>query len=987
MWEKVVLNLLSNAFKFTFHGEIDIRLQQNENRVELSVRDTGIGIPPEEMPRMFERFHRVEKARGRTHEGSGIGLALVQELVKLHGGTITAASVLGAGTTFTVAIPLGLAHLPADQIGDYRNPDSLLAGAMPYVEEALRWLPDDEPRTGPSELPSYHESVPSPHLGAKPEEDANRPRVLIADDNADMRQYIARLLAERHQVETAPDGEAALAAARKEPPDLIVTDVMMPRLDGFGLLRELRADVRTRDVPVIMLSARAGEESRVEGMEAGADDYVVKPFSARELLARVSAHLQMARMRRETSETLREGEERLSMALTAAHMVAWQYEPSTHKVVVSDNAASVFGLLPEFKLENIDLGISLLHPDDGARHRAIMMKAVEEGTNYLSEYRIIRPVDHTTIWLEERGHAVRGGPGEGVRLVGVVMDITERKRAEDAMRRQSEQLGQLAEVATRFNAAHDVDSITAVVTEEARTLIRSHQAVTSFSIDQNWGQAINVVCLSEKYAAWRGYDEKPDGTGIYALVCRTNKSMRLTQAELEAHPNYKWFGKHAQHHPPLRGWLAAPLVGRDGRNLGLIQLSDKYEGEFSEEDEAILVQLAQMASVAIEKGRLVQDLLEADRRKDEFLATLAHELRNPLAPLRNGLQLMKLAQANPGNKLSVDLVEQARLLMERQLGQMVRLVDDLLDVSRISRGKVILQKSRIALAMAIENALETSRSLIEAAGHELTLDLPSEPVFVDADETRLSQIFANLLNNAAKYTDPGGRIRVAVEREEREVIVSVEDNGVGIPAPMLARVFEMFTQVDRSLEKSQGGLGIGLTIVKRLIELHGGTIEARSEGHGLGSQFIVRLPVAQELPGRPEDNGDKDEIAVARRRRILVVDDNRDSAVSLAMMLEIMGNVTKTAHDGLEALDVAATFRPDVVLLDIGMPRLNGYDAARRIREQPWGREMVLVAQTGWGQEEDKRRSREAGFNFHMVKPLDPAALEKLLGELQQSQG
>jgi signal transduction histidine kinase len=317
MWEKIVFNLLSNAFKFTFEGEITVRVRRVGADAELRVEDTGTGIPTAEMPRLFERFHRVQNARGRTHEGSGIGLALVQELVKLHGGSITAESVMGEGATFVVAVPLGSAHLPPDQIGESRTVAPTGTGAAPYVEEALRWLPgedrNDEDRG--SELPTHYETLPVPALEPEPDRGGNRPRVLVADDNADMRQYLVRLLAERYQIDAVADGEAALAMARKHPPGLVLADAMMPRLDGFGLLRELRADPRTRDVPIIMLSARAGEESRIEGMEAGVDDYLTKPFSARELLARVGAHLQMARMRREAEQALRASETALRRAL------------------------------------------------------------------------------------------------------------------------------------------------------------------------------------------------------------------------------------------------------------------------------------------------------------------------------------------------------------------------------------------------------------------------------------------------------------------------------------------------------------------------------------------------------------------------------------------------------------------------------------------------------------------------------------------------
>jgi len=380
----------------------------------------------------------------------------------------------------------------------------------------------------------------------------------------------------------------------------------------------------------------------------------------------------------------------------------------------------------------------------------------------------------------------------------------------------------------------------------------------------------------------------------------------------------------------------------------------------------------------VTKRKLAEDALkEADRRKDEFLATLAHELRNPLAPIRNGLQVMKLAKNN------AEAIEHSRAMMERQLAQMIRLIDDLLDVSRISRGKVELKRERVDLAKVVQQAVENSRPLIEQGGHELVVDVSPDPIYVDADVTRLAQVYANLLNNAAKYTEPGGHIRLTVERTGSDAVVTVGDNGVGIAAHMLPKVFELFTQVDRSLEKSQGGLGIGLSLVKGLVEMHGGSVEARSDGHGTGSEFVVRVPVVLSVLGEIRGEGGSESIESGDRHRILVVDDNRDGAESLAMMLTLMGNELRTAHDGLEALDVAAAFRPDLILLDIGMPRLNGYDTARRIRAQPWGKNTVLVALTGWGQEEDRQKTHDAGFNAHMVKPVDLAALEILLANLK----
>ncbi len=429
--------------------------------------------------------------------------------------------------------------------------------------------------------------------------------------------------------------------------------------------------------------------------------------------------------------------------------------------------------------------------------------------------------------------------------------------------------------------------------------------------------------------------------------------------------------------PP--GHFSVPLPGRGGRPLGHIGLT-AGAAPFTEDDAAILAQLAHMAAVAFENVRLYEELREGDRRKDEFLATLAHELRNPLAPIRNGLQVLRLA----GN--SGPVLEQARSMMERQVVQMVRLVDDLLDLSRITRGKIELRKERAELAGVIAGAVETSRPLIEASGHQFTAVLPSTPVPLVADVARLAQVFSNLLNNAAKYTERGGHIRLTAERRGAEVVVTVRDSGVGIPADMLPRVFEMFTQVDRTLERAQGGLGIGLTLVRRLVEMHGGSVEAHSEGHGKGSEFVVRLPVGEEPPGLegPRGPGHGERPAGLPKRRILVVDDNKDSAASLAMMLSLMGHETRTAFDGLASVEAAAAFRPDLILLDIGLPKLNGYDACRRIREQPGGRGIVIVACTGWGQDEDRRRSSDAGFNYHLVKPVDPAALQDLLGRLDR---
>jgi PAS domain S-box-containing protein len=1304
MWEQIVLNLLSNAFKFTLAGGIGVTVRPAGRAVELRVRDTGTGVPADEMPRLFERFHRVENARGRTHEGSGIGLALVQELVKLHGGAIAAESAVGVGTTFTVTLPLGSAHLPADRVASGGTLVATAAGAGPFVDEALRWLPDG----GPAEPVADLDDRATPALGGRPAA-GERPRVLVADDNADMRGYVARLLAEPYAVEAVSDGAAALAAARRRPPDLILSDVMMPRLDGFGLIRELRADPRAAGVPVILLSARAGEESRVEGVRAGADDYLVKPFGARELLARVAAQLQLARLRREAGESLRASEERfrtlfetmgegfaigevlfdaagraadlrhleanpaferhtglrradvlgrtvrelfpatapewferyervvasgvpehfearlgplgrqfevsayktgpaqfaivffdvtdrkraedalrtseqryralvtssadvvyrmsadwaemfpldgrnlvagnaepirgwmqknvpafeharvtaaidravahkqpfelehrvlrpdgtlgwthsraapllgadgeivewlgtardvtdqrraseelarlaeaLRLAVAAADLGTWEWDPATDAMRLSDRAAELYGVDPARPLTRESLRAAQ-HPDDRARVRAAARTAAADRADYDIEYRLTRPGGEP-VWLSVRGRGVYDAAGTLTRMTGVVQDVTARKRAEE----------RLAEAHQFLQASLDALPSHIAVLDGRGVILAVNAAWRRFADENRYAGRDYGVGASyvEAYAPTAGTGECVEAEMVAGLTAVLAGARPDFEFEYPCHApdRRRWFLLRATRfrapgpvrvvvsHDDItarrlaeeslrageaRFRLAAEAVngiiyeydiaaGRVERTRGLFEvlgyrpdevpasadwwfdqihpddrrdesaavraaartgdrLLTRYRARHRDgrwlhlEDRSVVLADAAGAPVRVigctldvtQRVEAEQALKEADRRKDEFLATLAHELRNPLAPIRNGLQIMRLSG---GERAAV---ERARAMMERQLAQLVHLVDDLLDLSRISRGKIELRTQRVELAGVVRHAVETCRPAVDQAGHELTVTLPPEPVYVDADTTRLSQVIANLLTNAAKYTDRGGRVDLTVRRDGGAAVVSVRDTGIGIPAHLLPRVFEMFTPVDRNLERGQGGLGIGLSIVKRLVEMHGGTVAAFSGGAGRGSEFVVRLPAAAAAGSdRPADgNG---QAPRGPRRRVLVVDDNRDAAESLAVMLDLMGNETRTAHDGLEALEAAPGFRPDVIVLDIGMPRLNGYDTARRIRQQPWGRGVVLVALTGWGQDDDRKKSREAGFDRHLTKPVDPAQLERVLAE------
>jgi signal transduction histidine kinase/CheY-like chemotaxis protein len=384
-----------------------------------------------------------------------------------------------------------------------------------------------------------------------------------------------------------------------------------------------------------------------------------------------------------------------------------------------------------------------------------------------------------------------------------------------------------------------------------------------------------------------------------------------------------------------------------------------------------------------EVKRLLEETRLAVEQRDQFLAMLAHELRNPLSPIRNSLQVWKM----PGARDSV--VVQAREMAERQVSHMARLLDDLLDVARISRGKIELRKEPVDLARLVRATVEAIRPQIEARKHELSVSLAAEPLWVAADPTRLEQVLTNLLNNACKYTDPGGKIWVSTERQGAEAILRVRDNGIGIPADKLPTIFDLFVQAERRLDRSQGGIGIGLTLVRKLVELHGGTVDAFSAGSGQGSEFVVRLP-ALDGQGVLADGGSTREGHSAGpfpSHRVLVVDDNLDAADSLALMLELAGQEVRTAYNGPSALAVAQEFRPQVFVLDLGMPGMDGYALARQLRAQPEFREAILIALSGWGQEEDKRRSRDGGFDHHLIKPADPQTLTRLLEELAARRG
>ncbi len=619
--------------------------------------------------------------------------------------------------------------------------------------------------------------------------------MLLADDNADMRDYLVRLLEGRFEVEAVRTGTEALAAAKRGRPDLVLTDVMMPELDGFGLVAAIRAHPQLEDTPVLMLSARAGEEAQSEGLEAGADDYLVKPFSARELLARIDAHLARRMLRRLERQSARQ-------------------------------LASVF--------ENAPVAIAILRGPDLV-------------------YDFANPFYRALVG----GREVLGKP-----------------------------------------------LLTALPELHGQTVFANLRGVLE---------------------AGRPFIEP---------------AMRVM------------LGRHA------------------GSELEECFFNLVYEPLKNEEGSVDAI--AVVATDVTELVRARQAAETANRTKDEFLAMLGHELRNPLSPMLTTLELMRLR--------APQVLERERGILERQVQHMARLVDDLLDVSRIAQGKIELKRETVELAAVISAAVEQVSPLLEERGHHLRLTVPRTGLKVVVDPARLAQVLFNLLHNAAKYTDPGGNILVTAHREEGQVGISVRDDGVGIPPELGPRVFDTFFQARQDRDRAKGGLGLGLALVKSLTELHGGTVQVESPGPGKGSTFSVRLPLAVAT-GLSDGSGARVEPAIRgapdRGLHILVVDDNVDAAESIAEALELLGNRVRVAHDGLEALRMARENVPDLALLDIGLPVIDGYELAQRLRsEHP---DLRMVAVSGYGQEADRAAALRAGFSRHLVKPVSLHDIESVV--------
>ena len=566
-------------------------------------------------------------------------------------------------------------------------------------------------------------------------------------------------------------------------------------------------------------------------------------------------------------------------------------------------------------------------------------RAIREGATVgIATHTVLIAKDGFRRPIDVSAAPIRFQDGEAVGCVLVFRDVTERRQSERRLL-ESEERVRLALDSAELGSWH-VDPATMKLTTDER--FRTIFGITKGSVD--YEGAVSIIHSDDQS---RVRDAVAASTRIvnpqpYAVeyrIVRSDESVRWVFAKGRA--NFENTGSEAR------------LVSFDGT------VADITEQRRSQEE------LRSMAA----------RLSEADRRKDEFLATLAHELRNPLAPIRTGLEVMKLAKGD------AVVMEDIRATMDRQVQQMVRLIDDLLEVSRVTQGKLELRTCRVALADVVRNAIESIQPSLDDANHILKVTLPSAPLILDADPNRLAQVLSNLLHNSIKYTPEGGHIWLSVEQRASDAVITVMDDGIGIPPELQSDIFEMFSQIDRPLEKGYKGLGIGLTLVKRLVEMHGGAIEVQSAGTDLGSQFTVRLPILLDTAAEPAAAPDLMQ-STSPQLKILVVDDNTDAASMLGLVVKMLGNEVRLANDGLQAVRVAEEFMPDVVIMDIGMPKMNGYEAARHIRERTWGANIVLVALTGWGMDEDRRRATEAGFDYHLVKPADPSELQRLLAQL-----
>jgi len=748
-------------------------------------------------------------------------------------------------------------------------------------------------------------------------------RLLLVDDNPHDRDLVARVLSQHFgsvMFDSARDAHEFEKVATYGNFDAAIIDYQLKWTTGIEALRKIK---RLRpDCPVIMFTASGNTEVAVEAMKEGLDDYIVKtpkhyarlPYAVEACLDRAHQGRELAQARSDRivlSDQVAAGKQRLEFALESAGLIAWEVELATRRLHLSPNASMILGS----QWTSLSEATAAIDPAELARVKRAYEAAVNAGGPFTCEVRLARGEDE--VWFEVRGQPLREASGGLVGMTGVAADVTDRHRAE----RDRAQLVAIVESSEDAIIGMTPDGLVTSWNGGAGQLL-------GYTSDEIIGQPIAKIIPAELREQEKATLE------------------RLAGAERVEHYDSIRLAKSGRQIPVSVG--LSPILDASGRIIGI----------------------SKIARDITERKRAEEALRLIDRRKDAFLATLAHELRNPLAPIRYATRLLE-----PG--VPAQMASDAKKMIDRQLAQMSHLLDDLLDVSRVTRGVLEIRREQLDLRAIIESAIASVRPLAEAAHQDLAVSLPEEPISVNGDSVRLAQVLENVLHNGTKYTPAGGHIAVTASSTRDEVIVSIKDDGIGIPGEALPTIFELFVQLDAPGSRAAGGLGIGLSLARDLVRLHGGEIEAHSAGIGLGSEFVVRLPRAGEAPALTETVAEPEKVAAlgAAGVRLLVIDDNVDAATSLSYVLKLAGYQTTVAHDGSQALELAETMRPSIVLLDIGLPGMSGYEVARRLRAAPWGRGLQLIAITGWGQESDRAKSLEAGFDAHLTKPVDPEVL------------
>ncbi len=685
------------------------------------------------------------------------------------------------------------------------------------------------------------------------------------------------------------------------------------------------------------------------------------------------------------TEELRASEERLRATFNHAALGIAVTDLSFRFLEANQKMSEILGYSLE-ELRRLTF-MDVTHPEhvEGTGEQARRLVAGEI-PKYILEKRYVRK-DGASVWSRTSVTLLRDAAGRPQQMIGILEDITERKLVEESLRDERRALEVLNATGTAIAAQLDLQTLVQTVTDAGTQISGAKFGAFFYNVINSDGESFLLYSLS---GAPREAFEKfglPRNTPIFDPTFRGEGVVR--SADITQDKRYGSMSPHhgmPKGHLPVRSYLAVSVISRSGEVIGGLFFGHPDADVFTPRVEQLIVAIATQAATAIDNARLFEAaqreiasreraeaaLRETDRRKDEFLATLAHELRNPLAPIRQAALISKAPTATDAQKRwSHDVIS-------RQVQHMSLLLDDLLDVSRITRGTLELRTQMTELAAIVDAAVETARPAVDAKRHVLEVDIPQTPVHFAADPLRIAQVLSNLLTNAAKYTDPEGRIRLSATASAQEVTIAVADTGIGIPADSIGEIFAMFSQVKSNQDRSEGGLGIGLALAKGLVELHGGNIQARSAGIGLGSEFLVRLPVrVSRSPQRDQAHG----ICATPPTclRVLIADDNRDAAESLATLLRMDGHAVTVAHDGPQALVAFAEVQPEVALLDIGMPGLSGYEVARRVRQGSLGRAVTLIAVTGWGQDRDKAQALAAGFNHHFTKPVDPELLGRLL--------